>query len=290
MTKLLSAASILVLAAGASAAPFRMLTYQASGGVVGGVNGGQALAVDIGGFFHSEVTPAVISGGAGSYSAANFAEFDSYFGMDSFGPTARGRGTGDDSTATRNFYGNYPAASPVPPNFGDKNTAASGLTVSPGAFIGDLSFADPVKEKQAAAGIATAVYNNGLDAFTVSGFAPNPGGGRSDLDGVFVGRFTIRTGATLSGALAVTLNDGSDQGTVAIGGTIMLDQEYALTAFEVAQVNITPVLGFAGGNLPDFSGFGPATTYDLWFHVVPTPGALALFGVGGLAALRRRRS
>lgn len=291
MTKLLSAASVLALAAGASAAPFNMVSYQASGGLVPGVNGGTPFQVDFGGFFGAEGTDNVRAPTAATMTAANYYEFDSYFGMDSFGPAAKGRGNAnmDTSFTTRDFYGDYPSGALVPPNFQDYNTASGGLTVAPGTFIGDPTFAAPANDPLAAGGIATAIYNNGTQAYTTSGFAPNPGGGRSMLDGVFVGRFTIAQGATLSGSILVVLNQGANQGTVAVGGTVNLDQMYALTAFHVADLDI-PVIGYNSGNQNQDFTFGQASVYDVWFHVVPTPGALALFGLGGLAAIRRRRS
>lgn len=58
----------------------------------------------------------------------------------------------------------------------------------------------------------------------------------------------------------------------------------------IAQLATTDGIGFEGGATIQYTSGGmPATSYATFSHVVPTPGTLALLGVAGVAAGRRRR-
>lgn len=295
MMKTLTAASVLAIAGAASAAPFSIFGYAAGGGLVPGVAGAGFQTSGLG-FFHAESTPDITSDLVGNLNDANFREFDSYFGLNSFGPTARGTTTAANrSDLTRNFYGDYPATSAIPPFGNFQSTPASGLIVAPGSFIGDVSFVTPALEKNAGAGIGFSPV--GSVSSQASGFAPNKiGGGRSQDDGIFIARLTTNAGAILSGGANVRFNVGGNLVAVDVSigsfATVQgLPDSFTINAVKVGTVDIQ-VGSLAGGNgdAENFI-FGSADVYDLWLvNKVPTPGALALFGLGGIAALRRRRS
>jgi len=140
----------------------------------------------------------------------------------------------------------------------------------------------------------------------MSGFAPNQGGGRSTDDGVFVGRFTIWASATLSGGGLAAVNKASTPGTfstgvLTLGGAPVFfpninadgsGQFFVLEAFVVATPTIINVGAADGNQDPNTFEFGAAQVIDVWIHtaVIPTPGALALLGIGGLVTIRRRRA
>lgn len=250
MTKLLTAASVLAIAGAASAAQFQFLSIQAGGGVPGILGegfrpspGATFFQDAFGGNVADAVNPAFIG-------LAPSVEFDTYASISAIGPVVNGAG----SMVSRSFYGDLPA--------GDVNNAGGTLTVGPGSQF------------------TTAVMNYGLGVSPqpfLSGKAPNQGGGRSDLDGVFLGRYTVTNGGTLQGGGLMAIKDQGDPatytGNVTIGGgPVQLGASpYELTPFLVTSN--------AQGNV-----------YDLWLVQIPTPGALALFGLGGVAAIRRRRA
>lgn len=293
MMKILSAASVLAIAAGASAAPFAVVSHS-SGGAVPGI-AGPGIYVSSGGFYDGDgngpdsIGPSNPTG----YTAANNLEFDTYIALNGFGPSARGAATlqvGNNSVTTRNFYGNYPALNNNP-SLG--NHSAAGGTVAPGSHVGDPFLSGTMNVLGIEYGLGS------IPPDTTSTFAPNVGGGRSTLDGVFVGRLTIPLGATLSGGIVLNIRTSAttfDSGTLMlnavdnVGGpaVTIAGQQFALTAFLITTHQAGTLSGLSDENA--FGDFGAARTVDLWAHVVPTPGSLALLGLGGLAAIRRRRA
>ena len=110
-----------------------------------------------------------------------------------------------NSTTTTSFYGDYGAPGLAAANY-DEGELIAGYTfiAGPGSHIGDdggdMDGAQPDNMARGAVGIAPPPV--------VSGFAPNASGGRSAFDGVFVGRLTVRSGATLSGGMLFNMAAG----------------------------------------------------------------------------------
>lgn len=295
MKKFVFAASTLALAAGAHAAPFTALSYEAGGGLPGIV--GQGFSVDFGGFFVAAGAGTNVLGGTSiNFTPGNEQEFDSHFSFDPFGPAARNRTTGatNNSTMTLNFYGNYgPTSNTNTPGPGGSHEALDQIPggvfiVGPGSHIG----VPGGTENQARAGIAVSPPP------VPSGFAPNATGGRSTLDGIFVGRFTIKANATLSGGMLFnTVDPSSGSGffgaNLTLGGpdvafnTINGVQRLVLRAYQVGTIALENP---SDATIDQDNEFGSAKVLDVWVHLLPTPGAVALFGMGGMAMLRRRRA
>ncbi len=312
MMKLVSAASILAIAGAAQGSPFNSLGFQGGGGLAGIT--GQGFTVANGFFFDGNggapnTSPSAPAGWTG---ANRFLEFDSYFCLDPFGPAARNRSTGTSNNSARTlaFYGDYgpPGAAAADYNVGEFATGYA-LTFGAGSHIGDPTGSNPAStpENRARLGVgASGAEGSGVPPVG-SGFAPNATGGRSMLNGVFVGRLTVTTGAMLSGAIDFTILQtamtpgGSETHELVLGGAAVSfmthtgPQLLALRAYLVAgatrdavDVQLAGLADPLGVN--DGEPFGLADVYDLWVQVIPTPGALALVGLGGIAALRRRRA
>jgi len=269
MKGMISAASVLALAAGASAAPFQFLGYQSGGGLLGVA--GPAFNSSLG-FINTSAGPTI--GSPDIAPGKQGFEWDSYFTIDDVGGSALA------ASSTANFYGDYPGPAGYNGTDGtDFNTGTpSSLTViaAPGSnFTGTVA--------QAGAGISPQPF--------FSGFAPAAGGGRSTVDGVMIARLSVPRGSVLSGGSQPEISEGGNNIAAVVmlgGGPVAFGtQSYELVAHLVAQPN---------GAIDD-GGFVPTTlgdldVYDVWFQVsvIPTPGSLALLGLGGLATLRRRRA
>lgn len=301
MLKVFSAVSVLVVAAGSQAAPFALLSYEAGGGLPGIT--GDGFAVSSGGFFTGDgIGTGVGAGGPGVFNAGNYGEFDSHFALDQRGPAARNRttGTANNSNLTLNFYGRSavagnaaeydPAGAVAADHVEGEAISGYSFIQGPGSHVG-LDGGDQENLARAGVGVAPPPVE--------SGFAPNATGGRSAFDGIFIARFTVQSGATLSGAIFTTTSLGgsqSDDGTLVLGGpavefqTTNGAQLLALRAYLVGSVEIDAASAATSAGINDGEAFGAADVYDIWVQVVPTPGALALFGIGGIAAIRRRRA
>jgi hypothetical protein len=304
MMKSVCAASILAIAAGASAAPFTALSYEAGGGLPG--IAGPGISVSSGGFFTADGAGNNVFGAtSASMTAGNEYEFDSHFALDGFGPSARNRtlAPANNSAATLAFYGDYGVAGVAANNydelegtaqngFGPFNAIGAAYVSGPGSHVGDPAFdaSNPVNE--ARAGIAASPPP------VSSHFAPMAGGGRSAFDGVFVGRFTVSRGATLSGGMLFNTVDpnsptGFSGATLMLGGpgvaigTINGAQVLGLRSYLVTQVDLINPSASAGDGA---SPYGLSDVYDLWVQVIPTPGTLAIAGLAGIVAIRRRRA
>jgi hypothetical protein len=302
MKSLVFVSSLLVAAGAAIAAPFNALSYEAGGGLPG--IEGAGITVSGGGFYTVDgAGDNVTGGGAANFTAVNEQEFDSHFALDGFGPSARNRTLtpANNSTMTLSFYGDYGPAGAAGNNYNElEGTTQNGLgpfnlpgavyISGPGSHIGDPAFDDSNPDNQARAGMAVSPPP------VSSYFAPTATGGRSAFDGVFVGRFTIQAGATLSGGMFFNtiVGPGNDFGAdLVLGGPAVLFQTHngpqllALRSYLVGSVDIQGPSASAGdGETP----FGAANVYDLWVQVVPTPGTLAIAGLAGIAAIRRRRA
>ncbi|MDX2116159.1 MAG: hypothetical protein SFZ24_11160 [Planctomycetota bacterium] len=296
MIRAITVTGLLALTAGAFAAPFNALSYEAGGGVPG--IQGEGFTVSANGFFNTNVTDTVAAQGSAGFTAANFGEFDSYFALDGFGPAARNRsvGTSNNSTATTGFYGNYGAPGTSTANYDvGESIAGYQFIVGPGSHIGDFgnsgSAATPNNRARAGIGVAPPPVS--------STFAPNASGGRSAFDGVFIGRMTVQAGATLSGGIVFTTQADPTSKAISLGGPAVSfltengAQLLALRAYRVTTVDITVASTTGPSEDPDTGepiAFGRADVYDLWVQVIPAPGAVALFGLAGVAGLRRRRA
>ncbi|MBL8746694.1 MAG: PEP-CTERM sorting domain-containing protein, partial [Phycisphaerae bacterium] len=234
--------------------------------------------------------------------------FDSHFSLSGFGPAARNRSLaaslGDNSTMTTSFYGDYGAPGTAAANWDElESTAQNGFgpfvgagasfIVGPGSHVGDPAGTGANPENQARAGIAVAPPP------VSSHFAPNVTGGRSAFDGVFVARFTVHSGATLSGGMffnTLVAPGQSFGANLVLGGPAVLfsthngPQLFALRAYKVGSTFIDNPSDATSAGLNDGIEFGQADVWDLWVQVVPAPGSVALMGLAGLAGIRRRRA
>lgn len=167
--------------------------------------------------------------------------------------SATGPAVGGPSTTSRTFYGDLAA--------GDDTNVVGTLTDAPGGIFSTTAMFTGV-------GISPQPF--------MSGFAPNVGGGRGSDNGVFIGRFTVTNGGDVEGGGLFAIQEGGLQlGTLSVGGPAVAIglQSYVLESFLV-------------GNVAE------GAVHDVWLHtfVIPTPGALALLGIGGLVTIRRRRA
>jgi hypothetical protein len=292
--------SVVALMSGAaSAAPFRVFGYQAGGGIHGVA--GQGISVDRGGFFVAEGAGSdVLTAGAGSFMAVNEFEFDTHWALDGFGPSARNRLSApvNNSTMTMNFYGNYGPPGGVSADYNELETIpGASYVVAPNSHIGDTTGMGGLPHNMARAGIAV------VPPSVVSTFAPNATGGRSTLNGVFVGRFTIQQGAVLSGGIMLdvartpTMSDIHD---LELGGPAVLFQTESgpqMLALRGYRINISTggTLNIANASIATFDGlgvgapFGAADVWDLWVQVVPSVGAAWLAVPAAAWGARRRR-
>lgn len=296
MNKIVSAATVLALAAGANAAPFLVISHQ-SGGAVPGISG-PGIYVSHQGFFDVDGS-GPSPGSASGFTAAGGNEWDSYLALDPIGPSIKNRASGaqvpNNSTTTFNFYGGEAGGYPAPHNLTGDYNAQQGI-YGPGSHIGDPLLSGTYDVLEVGYGLGS------NPPHTHSGFAPLVGGGgRSNLDGVFVARLTIPADAVLSGGVRLNIRvmEGSpvfETGDLLFSGqddvpgpaVTIAGQQFALTAFLIATHEAGTLSGFSDELAGD--DFGAARTVDLWAHVIPTPGTLALLGLGGLAAARRRRA
>jgi hypothetical protein len=250
----------------------------------------------------------VVGGSPGNFTAANEQEFDSHFALDGFGPSARNRTLtpANNSAATLAFYGDYGPAGATAANYtelegtaqngnGPFNAAGAGYIAGPGSHVGDPAGDASNPENAARAGMAVSPPP------VSSHFAPASGGGRSAFDGIFVGRFTIQAGAALSGGMLFNTVDPNSP-TGFSGALLLLDgpgvpvgttngiQVLGLRSYLVTSVDLANPSSATADGLNNGTPYGLANVFDLWVQVIPTPGTLALVGLAGIAAVRRRRA
>jgi hypothetical protein len=302
MKKMLSAASVLVIAAGAFAAPFNMLALQAGGGL-NGING-TGFTTSGAGFYNRQggTTTGVLASDPSTWqeTASNTVAYDSYLTISGQGPSRNSQQTIDDNGLTeslssqlRSFYG---AAY-------DSDFAAPGIIVGPGSHIGasgsttgQAPYAAATPVNRARAGIAKDPSSG--PAFEASGI--NPANGR---EGIFLAQLTVNRGATLSGGgdveLLTSFGVVDSKPMVLDGAQVVFQtapgvfQPLVLRSYLVASLdNVSH--SRSGGNTGSGTGgtqrFGNADVYHIWVEVVPAPTAVAAFGLAGLAGLRRRRA
>lgn len=302
MMKLLSAASVLAIAAGTQAAPFTALSYEAGNGLSGVV--GQGFSVSSGGFYNrtggTNALQTIQSGDPLTWveTATNDVAYDSYMTIDSGPSWVNSSDTGGDTLSPQiaTFYGYDIDNDP-------SHQAATASAYAPDSFIGmsgdndgQLPYANVATNPANNAVIAPNKAGAGVGRITQS--VPSPS--KPGQDGVFIAQFTITRGATLSGSMLFTIADGSPTGAGGIltlgGAPVTINgQLFALKAYLVGgKDNLSH--SRSGGNTGSGSGssqrFGNGDVYHLWIETqpVPTPGTLALAGLGGLVAFRRRRA
>lgn len=293
-------ASVVAFISGsASAATFRVFGYQAGGGIQGVA--GQGILVDRGGFFVADGAGTdVLPASTGAFLHSNEFEFDTHWGLDGFGPSARNRLSGptNNSTMTTTFYGNYGPAGASSADYNELETIpGASYVIAPGSHIGDTTGLGSLPHDMARGGLGVA------PPMVVSTFAPNATGGRSTLDGVFIGRFTIQSGAVLSGGILLDVARSgmlSDSHEMSLGGPAVLFQTengvqpIALRAYKINQA--IGSVSIANPSIATFDGvgigasFGAADVWDLWVQTVPSVGVAGLALPGLLRSARRRRA
>lgn len=286
--KILAALGVLAVAGSAVAAPFRALSFEAGGGLPG--IAGQGIFVNQGGFFTSDgAGNNVLGGTAASATSGNEFQFDSHFALDGFGPTARNRSVtpANNGAATLAFYGDYGAPGAAAANYdelegtaqnghGPFNLPGAAYVQGPGSHIGDPAGDASNPENSARAGLGVAPPP--IDSW----FAPAGilRGGRSTNDGIFVGRFTVKTGAILSGGLffnTAPMAGASDGHDLVLGGAAqsfltnngsqnLVLRSYLVTTVDLTNPSASTVDGVVNGN-----PFGMADVYDLWVHTAGGP-------------------
>lgn len=311
MSTHLSAVIALIAAAGAIAAPFEIISIDAGTGPASLT--GVGIMTSTGSFFNAGTGGPLDRGvialaPANAYTAAGFEEFDSHFSIDPFGPSARNRSvaTANNSHATLTFYGDYGPAGGIAANHDEGDFNPGGFYVlGPGGHISNDS-GNPITTPNHLARGSVGFAPPPVPSY----FAPNAAGGRSTRDGIFLGRFTVQAGATISGSLRIDVVDpsspsGFSSAVLTLGGPAVLvgtssgPQLLALSAYPIhaglplrgdsfditIPTSVDPPLDDSGMPLP----FGPAHVYDLWAAEIPTPGAATFLVLCSAMAARRKR-
>jgi MYXO-CTERM domain-containing protein len=293
VAKFVCTAAILAVAGSVQAAAFSVNSLDL-GAVEPGAPGFFGVNVTTSGdrFFRSNLTSASDKGPVQSATSPNRI-FDSYAGFDGGAPTsmdANGNPTGP-------FAG--PTVSETSADLLDGYDTNTGF----GSVI-------PI-------GFTLAHFNAAGNAFGGGAFESAPRAATNALalsspaipdivNSFFVARLTVQRGALLTGGVIRAListeglpSDGGVVVTLALnagvpvlvgtsnntGLPVALSQGYTFDSILSAQPN-------GLGNQQGVAGaFGNGDTYDLYINgAVPTPGAIALLGLAGLGATRRRRA
>ncbi len=276
MMKLVSAATVLAAAAGAQGAfTFATHGFGDTGGSAYRTSDGSGFYVNSGADSGDGTASVIRPLNAASWVAGNDNEWTSYVTHDGLGPTRRSGGTNNQSDQFYVGAGVYAAA------FTSRNANVVSLTpghdaaartaiTDAGVLLGGSFIAGPS---------------------VASGPSPAAGlGGTAGSQGVFLARLTVKTGVTITGAVQVIGSFGTSD--LVLNSGVPSNGVY-LNAYKVATVTLSDAGFDVGlGESEDFTDM-PADVYDIWVEestIVPTPGAVALFGAAGLAGLRRRRA
>lgn len=169
-------------------------------------------------------------------------------------------------------------------------SSVSADVIAPGE-LGDSSVAFGMNARDAAMLPTTLAYDAGLSSF--AGSIEHTGSVFFNSDSVEVGNFTIgydagRVGDGRSGffvesttGIAAILFDVADPSSLSADASGLIIEADLLVSSEFA--------GFLSDNGLASADLTGADVGDARVNAVPTPGPLAVFGLGGLAASRRRR-
>ncbi len=263
MKSIICAAAALALAGTASAGTFSIGAVDASNGDVSGGVVGTGIDIIGGEFYHdaNEGLGATAEPNSNFFGFVPALEFDTYLTIDSGPITTTYKGT-DVGAASELLTGNV----------GDPD--AVGFT--PNSYRGSWFIAGPP-----------------VGSFPTSG---KPADANNEI---FVGRLTY-TG-TLSGSIAVTIAEQDTFGTSQIVGNIVSETDVAngigIITTDINGVSLTKSFTSRGYAwvAKEFTTVIDSVTYtvsDIYLQNVldvPTPGALGLLSVAGVAATRRRR-
>ena len=280
-----------------AADPFRVLAYEAGGGLDGVA--GLGLTTSTGGFYNRFGSTNVDLDSSDptvwTESSINHIAYDSYFALNGGGPSRSvASETGETLTPQiRSFYAN------VGVTYADDYFDASGNGTqlwSPGAHLGATGDDDGQAPFPAGAPVDQA-----RTGFAVSP-PPVPSGASPLGQGVFIAQFTLNAGSVVSGGMLfttrVSFGVGSTHAMVLNGPAVVFEtapgvfQPLVLRSYLVA-TNDDLSHSRSGGNLGTGSGssqrFGAAEVHHLWVEVIPTPGAGVVLAMAGVAGLGRRR-
>ena len=169
-------------------------------------------------------------------------------------------------------------------------SGVAGPVIAPGE-LGDDSVAFPINARDAASLPTTFAYDAGLSAF--AGSIEHTGSVLFNADTVEVGNFTIGFDATRVAGDASGFFVESTTGIAAILFDIAAPSEVVADAASLqirADLLVSPEFAqFLLDNSLASSNLAGADVGDAFVNAIPSPGAAAVLGLAGLAAVRRRR-
>ncbi len=245
---------------GAPALPtqFQILSIDAGASIAGAQGQGFTTPGAAGFYRNPSFNPANVLSPAAPSLTINAGEFHSYFSLDALGPSVPAEPGAQD---TRDFYTDYPPSA----------YQALNSTTSP-FLIADAqsAFLDP-DAQQGTPATAQCIIQVEPQPVLLGGQAPTTGGGRAELQGLFLARLTVASGASIDGgvrlecegeeplmpqAVDLALDDAL------IPATVQTDQGPAQVSFGLRSFLVAS---------PMIDGFGAADVYDVWIVACNLP-------------------
>lgn len=286
----LSFSAVCAVAPHTHARPFVLSGYEAGGGLAGLL--GDGFTTTGAGFYNptGALTNSDVQPAPASLPWSDAQSYDSYFTLSQAPARITAADGGGDTLSPQilSFYG-YTDSLDAPVTIAATGSHIGATGDNDG--FGPYPVVTPVERARAG------IMHDASSGTQALASAINP---RSGQHGVFIAQLTLNRGASLAGGIVARFIAAPGDVRAA---TLMLNGPAALVEtspglFEFVRLRSYVVgqhenLGHSrsGGNvvLTTSGRFGAADVWHLWVEVVPTPGAVGVFALAGIAASRRRR-